>query len=68
MKLIFRLTESSVYSLASATHAFKIQSDVSWFFYCCFFFLFYFILFFFCERKKRLVKTLDKVGPIIELR
>ena len=66
MKLIFRLTESSVYSLASATHAFKIQSDVSWFFYCFFFFLFYSI--FFCERKERLVKTLDKVGPIIELR
>ena len=66
MKLIFRLTESSVYSLASATHAFKIQSDVSWFFSC--FFFFDFIVFFFCERKKRLVKTLDKVGPIIELR
>ena len=45
MKLIFRLTESSVYSLASATHAFKIQSDVSWFFNCFFFLiLFYFFL------------------------
>ena len=32
------------------------------------FFFFDFILFFFCERKKKLVKTLDKVGPIIELR
>ena len=51
MKLIFRLTESSVYSLASATHAFKIQSDVSWFFYC-FFFFFDFILFFFVSEKR----------------
>ena len=50
MKLIFRLTESSVYSLASATHAFKIQSDVSWFFNC--FFFFDFILFFFVSEKR----------------